>query len=559
MRKNAAMSSSRPPRARAKLFAPLSYGGIVGALVFFGFSLTPSLLPRSPLLQGLVSGLSIAGGYGLGALLFWAGARATSWRPMQRGRRIAWVALAAAGIAFVVPALYVSGVWNNQTREFMTLDAVSPWTAAASLPIGLSIWFVLLVIARLLRWAARAVGNLLSRRMPRGAAIVLGAAIIAIPLFVVFSGLLTSGELLADEVYGKTNETTAAGVQQPTSPLRSGGPGSDVTWDSLGLQGRNFIGRGPDAAALEGFSGEPAEEPIRVYVGVESAPTPEERAALAVKELDRTDAWSREVVVVMGTTGTGWIEPQSSDSLEYLWNGDTAEVTIQYSYLPSWISFLVDKERAADAGSALFDQVYARWSELPPESRPRLIAYGLSLGSFASQSAFASVTGIAARTDGALFLGSPSFSEPHGQLEVDRDPGSPQWRPVYQGGQLVRFGPSTDDLAGAGAPWRFPRVVYLQHANDPVVWWDPELILERPDWLEEPPGPDRSPDMVWIPGVTFVQVTIDQFFGTSVPDLQGHNYEGTMVGAWQTVVPASGWSPDELAELEQIVDGLPHN
>jgi uncharacterized membrane protein len=65
--------------------------------------------------------------------------------------------------------------------------------------------------------------------------------------------------------------------------------------------------------------------------------------------------------------------------------------------------------------------------------------------------------------------------------------------------------------------------------------------------------------MVWFPGVTFVQVTIDQFFGTSVPDLQGHNYEGTMVGAWQTVVPAPGWSPTELGELEQIVDGLPHN
>ena len=88
---------------------------------------------------------------------------------------------------------------------------------------------------------------------------------------------------------------------------------------------------------------------------MESAPTAEERAALAVKELDRTDAWSREVLVVMGTTGTGWIEPQSSDSLEYLWNGDTAEVTIQYSYLPSWISFLVDKQtgRGRRAGAVL--------------------------------------------------------------------------------------------------------------------------------------------------------------------------------------------------------------
>ena len=213
------------PKARARLFAPLSYGGIVGALVFFGFSLTPSLLPRSPLLQGLVSGLSVAGGYGLGALVFWAGAKATAWRPTRRGRRFAWLALAVAGIAFVVPALYVGGVWNNETRALMTLEPVSPWTPAAALPIALLIWFVLLVIARLLRWAARAVGNLLSRWLPRIGAIVLGAVIVAVPLLVVFSGLLSQASSLADSVYGKTNDTTAEGVTQPTSALRSGGRG----------------------------------------------------------------------------------------------------------------------------------------------------------------------------------------------------------------------------------------------------------------------------------------------------------------------------------------------
>ena len=173
---------ARPPRARAKLFAPLSYGGILGALVFFGFSLTPSLLPRSPLLQGLVTGVSIAAGYGLGALVFWAASKATSWRPSPRGRRVAWIALAVAGVAFVVPWLYVGGVWNNQTRELMTLEPGSPWSPAAALPIALLIWVILLAIARLLRWAARAVGNLLSRWIPRHAAIVLGAVLVALPL-----------------------------------------------------------------------------------------------------------------------------------------------------------------------------------------------------------------------------------------------------------------------------------------------------------------------------------------------------------------------------------------
>jgi uncharacterized membrane protein len=543
-----------PPRARAKLFAPLSYGGVVSALVFFGFSLTPSLLPRSPLLQGLVSGLSIAGGYGLGALLFWAGALATSWRPAPRGRRIAWIALAAAGVAFVVPALYVSGLWNNETRELMTLDPISPWTTAASLPIALAIWLILLALARLLRWAARAVGNLLSHRLPRSAAVILGAVLVAIPVLVLFSWLLTRGEVLADEVYGKTNATTAEGVTRPTSALRSGGPGSAVAWGSLGLQGRNFTGRGPDAATLEAFSGEPAEEPIRVYVGVESAPTPEERAALAVQELDRTDAWSREVVVVMGATGTGWIEPQSADSLEYIWNGDTAEVTIQYSYLPSWISFLVDKERAEDAGRALFAAVQERWVRIPEGSRPRLLAYGLSLGSFAQQAAFPAVETIATQTNGAVFVGTPNDTTLWRGVEDGRDAGSPQWQPVVGEGQTVRFAASPEDYANPPGPWNEPRLLYLQHASDPVVWWYWSILWSRPDWLAEPRGPDVSTKSIWFPWVSFWQVTVDQFHGTGVPNGHGHNYGNMMASAWAQLGTPADWTDADTARLQKRID-----
>ena len=542
------------PKARAKLFAPFSYGGFIGALVFLGFSLTPSLLPRSPLLQGLVSGVSLAGGYGVGALVFWAGAKAISWRPTERGHRVAWIALAVAGGAFVVPAIYVAGVWNNETRELMTLGQVSPWTPAKALPIALLIWFILLVVARLLRWLARAVGNLLSRWIPRSGAIVLGAVIVAIPLLVVFSVLLTKATTLADDVYGKTNETTAQGAVRPTSALRSGGPGSAVTWDSLGMQGRNFIGRGPDAASLRQFSGEPAQEPIRVYVGVESAPTAEERAQLAVKELDRTDAWSRKVLVVMGTTGTGWIEPQSSDSLEYLWNGDTAEVTIQYSYLPSWISFLVDKERAKDAGQALFRAVHERWAQLPAGARPRLLAYGLSLGSFAQQAAFPSVETIASQTNGAVFVGTPNDTALWRAVESGRDAGSPEWQPVVGKGQTVRFAASPKDYADPPGPWNEPRLLYLQHASDPVVWWYWSILWSRPDWLAEPRGPDVSSKSIWFPFVSWVQVTVDQFHGTGVPNGHGHNYGNMMVSAWAQIARPPSWTDAETVRLQQLID-----
>ena len=45
-------------------------GLVVGAL-FFAAALTPSLIPRSPLLQGVLSGVCFAIGYGLGVLAAW--------------------------------------------------------------------------------------------------------------------------------------------------------------------------------------------------------------------------------------------------------------------------------------------------------------------------------------------------------------------------------------------------------------------------------------------------------------------------------------------------------
>lgn len=45
---------------------------------------------------------------------------------------------------------------------------------------------------------------------------------------------------------------------------------------------------------------------------------------------------------------------------------------MQYSFLPSPMSFMADRETARNAGRALFDAVYERWSQLPSAERPRL-------------------------------------------------------------------------------------------------------------------------------------------------------------------------------------------
>jgi uncharacterized membrane protein len=545
-------------RARTKVLS-LTYPGIVGALLFFFLSLTPSLLPRPWMYEALVAGVGSLVGYALGVFVWWVIRKIWKGPVAPRISRWGWIAMAIAAPVVIVGSLYAGFRWQNEVRELVGEPESPEGHFLLIALVSAVIFVVFLFIARGVRWVNRQLASLLGRIVPRALAQTVAVIVVALGLYWLLTGIAFDEAVkFADNTYSSENEGTPSGVTQPTSALRSGSDDSLAAWDTLGYQGRGFVASGPTASEITSVTGAPALDPIRVYAGLESADTAQARAELAVKELERTGAFDREVLVVAAATGTGWLEPAAVNSIEYLWGGDTAIATIQYSFLPSWISFLVDKERAADAGSALFDEVYATWSDLPPKQRPQLIAYGLSLGSFAGQAAFASPVDMAARTDGALWLGSPSFSQPHGQIEADRDADSPQWRPIYQGGETVRFGAVASDFVGApGVDWSFPRVAYLQHANDPVVWWDPELLLERPDWLEEAPGPDRSPSMRWIPVVTFLQVTVDQFFGTSVPDLQGHNYGGTMVDAWQAVVPADGWTAADLDSLQDLIDSQP--
>lgn len=127
---------------------------------------------------------------------------------------------------------------------------------------------------------------------------------------------------------------------------------------------------------LERFNGAPAKEPIRSYVGLGHEADPRVNARLAVAEMERTGAFTRKIIAVAGTTGTGWINRSTVDSLEYMYNGDTATVAIQYSYLPSWLSFLVDNERCRRAGQALFEAVSARVRKIPEARRPKLVVFG---------------------------------------------------------------------------------------------------------------------------------------------------------------------------------------
>ncbi len=91
-----------------------------------------------------------------------------------------------------------------------------------------------------------------------------------------------------------------------------------------------------------------------------------------------------------------------------MYNGNTAVVSMQYSFLPSWLSFLVDKDNARHAGQALFEAVDRLVRQLPEAQRPKIVVFGESLGSFGGEAPFMSLNNVLARTDGALFSG-PTF------------------------------------------------------------------------------------------------------------------------------------------------------
>jgi uncharacterized membrane protein len=152
-----------------------------------------------------------------------------------------------------------------------------------------------------------------------------------------------------------------------------------------------------------------------------------------------------------------------------------------------------------------------------------------------------------------LLVGPPNSNALWREFVAGRDPGSRAILPRYRQGATVRFGAGPADLQQPPGGWSRPRVVYLQHASDPITWWSPELMLRRPDWLKEPRGPDVSPSMHWYPFVTFWQVTADMAFSVDIPVGHGHNFGTTPVAAWADIAPPDGWTTEQTAALADVV------
>ncbi|GAA4809200.1 alpha/beta hydrolase [Tomitella cavernea] len=558
--------AGRRPRLRragrwAAGLAKFDITGVFFATLFLCWSLTPSLLPRGWLFQGLIGGISAALGYGTGLLVGWAVRRIyldrRTWWPLPRRRlHVVRVAVVAVCVAATLGMLVLSSMWQRELAALMGMEGASTGGYIRAGLVTVGVLAAVVTLVRLLRDAALWTGGALARRtgMPRAAAVVVGAfAVAAMALVLVDEVLLRVTEGVTNRIFSANNEATPPGIEQPLQPERSGSAASLIPWDTLGYEGRYFVARGWRQDELQRQTGAPARQPIRLYVGLDSAPTPQDRMRLLRDEMARTRAFDREAVVVVPTTGTGWVNPTAAEAFELMYGGDTAIIASQYSYKPSAVSFLTDRDAAAAAGRRLIDTVHGAYEEAvagrPEGDRPKLYVYGESLGVTAGEGAFDSLTDIRETVDGVLWVGPPNSSRLWRSIVTRRDPGTDEVEPTYAGGLVARFANDAQDMradereaADGESMWLRPRVLYIQHPSDPVVWWSTDLLVHRPAWLSEKPGYDRLAAMRWFPLVTFWQVSADLAMAADVPDGHGHNYGTQVLDGWAAVAAPSDWT-----------------
>lgn len=557
-----------PLAARVWGWLGLDFTGVAFAALFFCWSLTPSLLPRDWLFQGLIGGINASIGYGVGCVVGWVVASVMRrfsfadrpwWPPPLPVVRAVKVAVPVAAVLGSLVALVLAADEQRQLAELMGAEATTISGYLRTILLSVAIAAALISAWRGLRDVGRWVARQLIRRagVPLGLARTLGVLVVVLVTFMLIDGvLLRVAYAITNQAFSLQDETTRPGAEQPLDPAKSGSPESFAPWETLGFEGRNFVSRGLNADELTTVNGRPAQEPIRVYVGLDSAETPEERMDLVIDELERTGAFDRSVLALIPTTGTGWVNPTAARAMELVHNGDLSMVAWQYSYLPSWISFLADREKAAIAGEMLFDGVYERWSQLPEDDRPELYVYGESLGTQSGEGAFESLAEIRAKADGVLWVGPPNSNRLWRQLVERRDPGTREVSPVYADGLVVRFADRPESIYEPRTPWLSPRVLFIQHASDPIVWWSPDLLFSRPDWLSEAPGLDRLPQMRWFPFVTFWQVSADLTNAAGVPDGHGHNYGTSVLDGWLAITQPEGWTEGDTERVRFALEAF---
>ncbi|MGI9666892.1 MAG: alpha/beta-hydrolase family protein [Acidimicrobiia bacterium] len=544
---------------RAKNTATLA--GVISGVRFAAKSFEPSLMKRSAIDQGLITGGTFLTGFLAGALT----GRAITVLPIPApSSAVTAVGVAAATARSAellnsngtpaLPPVDESEAWSEAGAELLSAVALAGVGSHDKPPItGVASGTAVVVSTALETKSA------LDRRPDNpdpkyvataiGVAAGLNAAVAAIggvvalgwkipkwtmkpgPLRSLTSvvgiggaafGLFAAGNYGISTLLGKiaagNRKTEIAYSSPPDSNSVSGGQFSIAGYDTLGVQGRRLVSEVTPVDDIESVMGEKAtHEPIRVYVGLGSAESEDERIELAIQELRRTGAFDRSLLIVASPAGTGYVNYIAVEAAELMARGDVATVAVQYGEVPSMLS-ITKVGDAARVYAKLLDRIRAEIGSTG--KKPRIAAYGESLGAITCQmgvqQASEGFEGLA--VDDALWVGTPQGSALFAEL-------TEAGMPVFDQFDEVR--------AYLAEGNEVPDVFFLNHANDPVTKMNPKIFYESPDWLKSTDrGRNVEPNQRWLPGVSFWQTLIDtknaatvipgEFFST------GHDYRADL-------------------------------
>jgi len=544
-------------RFSRSFFDSLCNAGLVLGTLLFVVSLTPSLLPRSYMVQGILSGSCFAVGYGIGVLGRWL------WNFLElpvgvhsrRKHRIN-IVLALCVFVILLLSMWRTKYWQNSVRFAMDMEPVSNVHPLYISLIAILTFLFFLAAGRMFQLISRRISTRMKRLLPRRIANILAVGGAAFLFMFVINGVIARGVMrVADSTFQMADAIIPPDSMPPQIAVKTGSAASLIAWSELGKTGRDFVSTGVTAEQIKALTGRHAMEPIRVYVGLNAAETPIERARLALKELLRVDAFSRSALVIITPTGTGWVDPAAIDSLEYLYRGDIASVAQQYSYLSSPLSLLVDPDYGEETARALFLEIYGHWRSLPENQRPKLYLHGLSLGAMNSERSADAFEILGAPPAGALWSGPPFTSRYWRIFTNERNEGSPAWLPEFRDSAFVRFMNQNGSTVPADAPWGPMRIVYLQYASDAITFFDYRDAYRKPDWMHEPRGPDVSPALRWYPIVSMMQLALDMLIANDAPLGYGHLYAPAhYIDAWIQVTGIQDWSAEDIARLKYELD-----
>jgi len=549
------MSSLRTLAAN-RILAPLSLAGLLLGAAAFLAALTPSLIPRSGPIQGAVAGLAFAMGYGLGAgatiLWNWMGLPSLP-RPVMRTVGRVMIAMV---VVLVLAGLLMARGWQESIHAALGLPAVETVRPLVIAGVAFAVLLVAIFLGRAFRLLKDFYILPIERVLPARVSFLVASIFAAWSFWAIGNGFLLEAALRGlDSTYREIDQRRHAEEPRPDDPLKTGSADSLIAWDGLGAEGRARILSGPAAGEIAELAGGAVMPPLRVFVGLNSAESVEARAELALAELLRIGAFDRRLLVIATPTGTGWVDPAAMMPLEILHRGDVATVSVQYSYLPSWLSLLVEPAYGQETAQAVFRAVYGHWHTLPETERPRLFLFGLSLGALNSDLVSNAFDIVGDPYDGAFWVGPPFASRTWREVTGSHREGSPWWLPESRNSRLFRFMTNADLTQLTADNWGPVRILYLQYPSDPIVFFERDSWRRPPSWLEGSRAPDVPQQLAWVPGVTFLQLIVDMMTATTVPRGVGHVYAAShYLDGWVALTEPEGWAKENLAALKNWLD-----